>query len=118
MWFVFAAFVFMSIGRKVGWGLSKAILYRVPMAPSILFAAGWGIAVGIGTSSLIGWLHPGTVLKWILGFALGAYVSIPNYGLFAESTIPDSEGIQHLMISNLPLAAYVITEFTTRSMRG
>jgi len=64
------------------------------------------------------WLaDPGTVLKWILGFALGACVAIPNYGLFAESTIPDSGLPRHSMISNLPLVTYVVTEFATQSMR-
>jgi hypothetical protein len=77
----------------------------------------WGVAVGVSMSALIGWLHPGTVLKWVLGFALGAYVSIPNYGLVVESTIPDYARPRHVMISNVPLLTFVFTELATHSMR-
>jgi hypothetical protein len=69
-------------------------------------------------SGLIGWLHPGAVLKWILGFALGAYVATPNFGLFNESTIPDDAQPRYLMISTLPVLIFVATEFATRSLRG
>ncbi|PYV75688.1 MAG: hypothetical protein DMG96_16405 [Acidobacteria bacterium] len=87
------------------------------MAMSFAGTVVWGLGVGVGMSSLIGWLHPGAVLKWILGFALGAYVAIPNYGLFAESTIPDSDLPRHSMISHWPLVTYIVTEFATQSMR-
>jgi hypothetical protein len=43
---------------------------------------------------LIGWLHPNVVIKWIMGFALAAYVAIPNYGLLQESSIPDDKQTQ------------------------
>jgi len=66
---------------------------------------------------LIGWLHPGTVLKWILGLRWVQCVAIPNYGPFAESTIPDYGLPRHSMIFNLPLVTYVVTEFATQSMR-
>jgi hypothetical protein len=117
MWFAFAALVFMCVGRSLGWTISRAFLYPAPMALSVTGTIIWGLLVGVGMSNLIGWLHPGTVVKWILGFALGAYVAIPNYGLFAESTIPDSDLPRHMMISNWPLVTYVVTEFATRSMR-
>ncbi|MFI5089952.1 MAG: hypothetical protein ACHP7P_07825 [Terriglobales bacterium] len=98
--------------------MSKAYLYPAPIVLSFVGAAAWGVIVGLGMSGLIGWLHPNAILKWILGFALAAYVAVPNFGLFKKSTIPDSEQPRHLMISNLPLVTYVITEFATRSMRG
>jgi len=117
MWFALAAIGFMFLGRQLGWGVSRALLYPAPIPLSVVGAVVWGIVVGVGMSSLIGWLHPGTILKWILGFALGAYVAIPNYGLFSEDTIPDSDRPRHLMISNVPLIAYLVTEFTTQSLR-
>ena len=117
MWFVFAAFVFMLIGRKVGWALSKGLFYPAPIPVSLIGVVLWGIGVGWCMSRLIGWQHPNGVLKWIFGFALAAYVSIPNYGLIDESTIPDHAQPRHIMILWVPLFAYIATEFATASMR-
>ena len=78
----------------------------------------WGVVTGWSMSSLIGWQHPNVILKWVLGFALAAYVAIPNYGLIQESTIPDSDQARRTMISFVPLIAYVVTEFATQSMRS
>jgi hypothetical protein len=117
MWFALAALVFMVVGRKLGWLFSKAFFYPAPTFLSFRGAILWGVSVGIAVSGLIGWLHPGTALRWILGFALGAYVAIPNFGLFNESTLPDSYLPRHVMIKSVPLLSYVVTEFATRSMR-
>ena len=117
MWFAFAAIVLMTVGRKLGWLVSKVFLYPAPIALSLVGTVVWGVLVGFSISALIGWLHPGSILKWVLGFALGAYVSIPNYGLFNPNDIPDSDQLRHLIISNVPLVAYVVTELATRSMR-
>ena len=117
MWFGFAAIVFMMVGRKLGWLVSKAFLYPAPITLSLVGTVVWGVLVGFSMSALIGWLHPGSILKWVLGFALGAYVSIPNYGLFNQGSIPDFEQPRHLMISNVPLVSYVVTEFATQFMR-
>ena len=63
---------------------------------------------------LIGGLHPNVVVKWIMGFGLAAYVAIPNYGLFQESSIPDDKQMRHMMISWLPLLVYEATEIALR----
>jgi len=57
------------------------------------------------------------VLKWVLGFALGSYVAIPNFGLVDESTVPDYAQPRHTMLFVWPFIAYVLTEFLTQSMR-
>ena len=116
--FFFAALVFMMIGRRIGWGFSKALLYPAPVVLSFIGVVIWGIGVGWSMSGLIGWLHPNAVVKWIMGFALGSYVAIPNYGLFQESSIPDDARIRHEMITWVPLIAYAVTEFATKSMRS
>jgi len=117
MWFVFAAFLFMFIGRKVGWALSKGLFYPAPIPVSLIGLVLWGVGVGWCMSCLIGWQHPNAVLKWIFGFALAAYVSIPNYGLVNESTIPSDAMPRHTMILWVPLFVYIATEFATASMR-
>jgi hypothetical protein len=112
--FIFISLVFMVIGRKLGWSLSKLILYLAPAVVSFITLLGWGVAVAVGMDVLIGWLHPNVVLKWILGFGLAAYVAIPNYGLLQESSIPDDKQMRHMMISWLPLVVYVVTEIALR----
>ncbi|MGH9500378.1 MAG: hypothetical protein ACRD3L_14650 [Terriglobales bacterium] len=117
MKFALIAFVGMFVGRKIGWSLSKGFFYVAPMVLAVAGVAVWGIVVGYGMSYLIGATHPNLILRWILGFALGAYVAIPNFGLFNESTLPDSVMSRHFMISTLPLVTYIVTEVATYSMR-
>ena len=57
------------------------------MALSVVGVAVWGVVVGYGMSYLIGATHPNLILRWIFGFGLGAYVAVPNFGLFNESTL-------------------------------
>ena len=114
MLYVFWALIFLYSGRKVGWALSKGFFYP---APAMLAFAGliiWGVMVGWVTSSLIVWQHPSVILKWVLGFALGAYVAIPNFGLFQESTIPDEVQARHALVSSVPLLSYILTELAPR----
>jgi len=117
MKFTLIAFVGMFVGRKIGWGLSKGFFYIAPTVLSVVGVAVWGIAVGYGMSYLIGATHPNLILRWVLGFGLGAYVAIPNFGLFQESTLPDEVMPRHFMISSLPLVGYIVTVVATYSMR-
>ena len=50
---------------------------------------------------------PGAISRWIFGYALGAYIAIPNYGLVLEATIPDAHVPRHRIISRVPLLAYL-----------
>ncbi len=51
--------------------------------------------------------HPGLALK-IFGYAAGAYISFPNFGLLDESTIPDYEMPRHVFIKGVPMLLYII----------
>ncbi len=107
--FIVLAFVYMYIGRKIGWVLSRNILYSASAGVTALLCVGWGIAVGSCIHALIALLDPNTIVKVIFGFLLGAYVAIPNYGLVAESSIPPHAMPKHNMIFTLPVLAYVLT---------
>jgi hypothetical protein len=108
MAFTFLAIVGMYVGRKLGWFLSRAVLYSASMAVVVISCIVWGSLVAYGIHSLIVWQHPHWILKTIFGFALGAYVSIPNYGLVVESTIPDHAIRRHELISLLPLWIFIL----------
>jgi hypothetical protein len=108
MIFVLIAIAGMYVGRKIGWAVSKAILYTAPTGVAVITCLFWGTAVAFGIHALIRWQQPNVVLKIIFGFGVGAYVSIPNYGLIAESTIPEHAIGRHTLISNLPLWTFIL----------
>lgn len=106
--FVVLSLVFMYIGRRIGWAVSKNVLYlsRIPLIITLCLL--WGVAVAYAIHALIVWQHPNIILKIIFGFMLGAYVAIPNYGLIAESTIPPDALPKHNLISMLPMWTYIL----------
>jgi len=95
------------VGRRVGWWISKALLYAGPLVPVILVLLVWGSGTALLLRLAIDWLHPGTTLK-VIGFGAGGYVSNPAFGLVREDTIPDSERDRHLLVNNLPLGVYIV----------
>jgi hypothetical protein len=107
--FVVLAFVFLYIGRKIGWIFSRSILYPAHAGISALACVGWGVAVANGIHDLILWQHPNIIVKVIFGFLLGAYVAVPNFGLVSESSIPSHTRPKHNMIFTLPVFAYIAT---------
>ena len=54
-------------------------------------------------------MHPGLLPK-LFGYGTGAYISIPNYGLIDEETIPESEMLRHVLIKNVPFIIYIVAE--------
>ena len=107
--FVLLSLVFMYLGRRAGWTLSKNFLYDLPTVVVIVLCCVWGIAVAFGIHALIAWQQPHWILKAIFGFALGGYVAVPNYGLVAESTIPPEAIKKHDMLTMLPLWVYILS---------
>ena len=107
IFFLTSVFVFMYVGRRTGWTLSRSVLYPAHAGITALVCIGWGIAIAYVIHALIAWQHPNIVVQVIFGFLLGAYVAIPNYGLVAESTIPPHAMPKHNMIYTLPLFAYI-----------
>jgi hypothetical protein len=105
--FAVVALVFMYIGRKIGWALSRAILYPSHVGVSAWLCIGWGIGVAYAIHALIAWQHPNIIVKIIFGLLLGAYVAVPNYGLVAESSIPPHAMPKHNMIFTLPVFIYI-----------
>jgi len=53
MAFFFMALVFMYVGRKIGWTLSKAVLYTSSPVTSGVVSAVWGTCVALAMFSLI-----------------------------------------------------------------
>ena len=106
MIFFFCALVFMYIGRKLGWAFSKS-LYFAPVVGVFVFGLIWGLAIAASIRGLVAWQEPGVILRWIMGYALGSYVAIPNYGLLNEATIPPEATTRHVLLKAVPFLTYI-----------
>lgn len=109
MIFILLTIIGMLIGRKLGWVISKHFLYKTSNIISVLLCILWGISIAYLMYLLIIWQNPNIALKIIFGYCLGAYVSIPNYGLVNQSTIPENELAREYMIKLLPLLIFIVS---------
>jgi hypothetical protein len=100
----------LAIGRTVGWRLSKAILYTGTTAQAFAICLLWGGVLALLIRLTIDWLNPGTIVR-VIGFGAAAYVSIPNYGLFAEASIPRNAYRRHRLVTNLPIVIFILGSF-------
>ena len=107
MAFFLLALIFMFVGRKLGWALSKSLLYTAPLFIALVLATLWGGLVAFGMRELLNWQQPGAILRWLMGYALGAYVAVPNYGLLVPPTIPDKATSRHDLVLNVPAVVYI-----------
>ena len=108
MLFFFVALVGMYVGRRLGWYLSKNWLYTVHVGIAAIVCVFWGILVAYSVNLLINWQEPGLILKIIMGYALGCYVAIPNFGLFKRETVSPASMSRHLMAFWFPLVVYAL----------
>ncbi len=104
--FVACVLVGMVAGNRVGWWLSKAVLYESPLPLTLVFCLGWGVLIGFALHGLFQEFNPGTIAR-IFAYGAGAYASIPNFGLFAEALIPAAVQGRHHLIKVTPFAAFV-----------
>jgi hypothetical protein len=109
MTFFFIAAVFMYIGRKIGWAVSRSFLYVTSVGAAVVASIIWGCVVAVLMFGLIRWQDPNIIVKIIMGYGLGGYVAVPNLGLVREDTISDEAKQRHELLSSLPVVAYILT---------
>lgn len=103
--FVAISLVAMSLARPLGWYLSRHLLYPGPALLAGAMAALWGAVIAIGVGEAIQYFQPSLIIQIIFGYGMGAYLSMPNYGL--------SSGTEHIMIrrhavvQNIPLVTFI-----------
>jgi len=94
------ALAFMFVGRYTGWALSRGVLFHVGLVTVVLICGLWGGLVAYGVRMLIDWQQPTVIVRWLMGYGMGAYVAIPDYGLLAE---PDA---RQALTTFCPLMAF------------
>ena len=109
-YFFIITFIGMYIGRKIGWVLSRSILYnpKISHISTALICLLFGILVALLIHLSIYWQHPNIVMSIIFGYILGVYVSIPNYGLLDKATIPQEKQFHHNLIGTTSVLSYII----------
>jgi len=108
MYFTLIAILGLVVFRKIGWNLSKRFFYPWPDFAAGFGAGIWGSLIAALVFLLIWLFHPNVFLEVIFGWALGAYIAIPNFGLFEESSIPSQLRRRHSFVSTRPLISYLI----------
>lgn len=107
MVYVVLTLLLLFAGRKIGWVISK-YMYTANKGVVVLFGLAWGAAIALSVRFLIDQNQPGIVMRWLMGYALGAYVAIPNYGLLDESTIPAERLPHHVLLKGIPWLWYIV----------
>ncbi len=107
MWFFLGVTFSMFIGRKIGWGLSRGLLYSASIAVCVIACLIWGLGTAYLFRVLVIATNPGLLLK-IYGYGAAAYTSIPNYGLLDENSIPDAVIRQHVIMKAVPFFVFII----------
>jgi hypothetical protein len=108
MGFFVLSLVLTQIARRMGWALSLRILYIAPPPIYVFACIAWGAGVAVGVFAAAQSMGPHWLVKWIFGYAQGAYAADVNHGLFSESTIPESVAERHQLISVLPIVIYAV----------
>ena len=108
---IFAIIVLVSIVpfRRMGWFISKNFLYRTNITIVIIASIFWGILISYLIHKLIIWQNPGLIIKIILGYGFGAYLSVPDYGLFNENTLSEEATIKHTIITFVSLGIFILS---------
>ena len=107
MFFAFLGIVVLMFGRYVGWFVSRAFLYTAPKPIAVILCIAWGVCIAFLMRILINYCEPNVYARRIMGYSLGAYVAVPNFGLIDETTITDDAQGRHSMISNVPFDVYI-----------
>jgi hypothetical protein len=111
MRFAVAMLVMMYVGRHLGWFISLRLSYWRSGAVLVSLLVAWGSTIACIVRIAVEIASPGGLLRWVLGYFLGAYVASPSYGLIDESTVPPEAQRRHKAISVVPLGAYWLVSF-------
>jgi hypothetical protein len=108
MAFFFGCLSSIWIGRKIGWAISRSVLYSSGWAVCLVLCVAWASGVACVLRLSILTTQPGLLLR-LFGYGAGAYISIPNYGLVDEKTIPERRMSRHIFIRSVPFIVYIVT---------
>lgn len=108
---IFAIIVLVALVplRRAGWFISKIFLYWSKIPVVIIASIIWGSLIAYIVHILILWQNPGLIIKIIFGYGFGAYLSVPDYGLFAEGTMTDEASMRNTIITFVSLIVFILS---------
>jgi len=80
MIFFFGVLLEIYIGRKLGWSLSRRVLYSCNWLICIATCLIWSVGLAYGLRLAILKTNPNWLLR-AFGYGASAYIAVPNYGL-------------------------------------
>jgi len=98
--------------RRAGWALSRYVLYQVPLSVSVFGTIFWASLIAYLLHVLIRWQDPNIFVKILFAYGFGAYLSIPNFQLFALSTLPPEEVKRTAFIYSTALLSFSVLSVT------
>ncbi len=94
--------------RKVGWTISKNVLYFSPTLVAVLLTVFWGVLVFYYFNYAVSYFKPNFYIGLIYGLLNGMYCANPAYALFNENTIPFNQLMKHNLINLVGILSFII----------
>ncbi|TAJ91712.1 hypothetical protein EPO44_14480 [bacterium] len=107
MAFYIESLIALVFGRYFGWWMCRKFLYSSGWTVCVIVCVIWGVGLAYGTRLFILDNNPNLWMK-IWAYGTGMYISIPNYGLFDESTVADDALSRHVFIKGVPWILFML----------
>jgi hypothetical protein len=105
--YIIISLILMYIIRKAGWYFSKILYFRFNNIIIVLFCLVWGYLTAVLIGYNIFKFNPEFAVKIVFGYAIGAYMSIPSYGLFNENAMDEINRRKYSLFTFTPLITYI-----------
>lgn len=106
-YFLLLFFIISPLFNRVGWRLSKNILYVLPTPVSFTLTILWGFLVFFVFNIVANYFNPYFYFELFYSLLNGMYCSNPAFGLFKEDTITIDVLTKHKIINIVGVIVFV-----------
>jgi hypothetical protein len=107
-YFLLLFFIISPLFNRVGWRLSKNILYFSPTFISVSLTLVWGFLVFIIFNGVTNYFKPNFYFGLIYSLANGMYCANPAFGLFNENTLTADVLMKHKLINSVGIIIFIV----------
>jgi len=101
-------FIISPLLNRVGWKLSKNILYFSPTFISVILTLVWGFGVFIIFNGVTYYFKPNVYFGLIYSLLNGMYCANPAFGLFEEDTLTADVLTKHKLINSVGIIIFIL----------